>query len=437
MRGPNLISLFSGALGLDIGLENAGFNLRALVECNSLAVQTAKENLDRLNANVCIVEEKIGLDNIASVCRTILKETKLKKGEVDLLAGAPPCQPFSTAGKRQSIMDARGDGFAVFLETVRILSPKYFVIENVKGILSAAKEHRPLAQRGPGFPPLKPEEEQGSAFMGILDNIEELCKEMGYCVSWGVLNAADCGSPQSRERLIIIGSLDGQFVWPTLTHSEKGEDGKEKWVTLRKALSGLKDKSPVYRDFSETVSSYLQLIPAGGNWRDLPKEMHQDAIGGAYKSWGGRSGFLRRLAWSKPSPTVTQSPAAKATMLCHPREIRPLTVRECARIQQFPDDWTFSGGMAEQYKQIGNATPVALAEAIGVALIKARRQKKGLHRNELLCADSALLKRIISRPKTTLNPVEMREEKDPEKAKKWLKDSQLGRSGFLKFKAYC
>ncbi len=437
-KSRNVVSLFSGALGLDIGLENAGFNLRSIVECNDLAVQTARANLKRQKKDVCIIEERMDLDNIDRICQSILDDANLKMGEVDILAGAPPCQPFSTAGKRQSIMDARGDGFAVFLKAVRFFKPKYFVIENVKGILSAAKKHRPLAQRGPGFLPLQPEEEHGSAFMGILDSIEDLCNELDYCVSWGVLNSADCGSPQSRERLIIIGSIDGQFVWPTATHSVSGEDGKKAWATLREAFAGMNDEEPAYRDFSDSVSSYLQHVPPGGNWRSLPESMHADAIGGAHKSWGGRSGFLRRLSWNKPAPTVTQSPAAKATMLCHPKDTRPLSVRECARIQQFPDDWVFSGGMTEQYKQIGNATPVALAEAIGQAISKAgRKRKKGAHAKSLFCADPALLERIVKRPTTTLNPPKMRLEKDPEKAKLWLNKSRQGRTGFLKFEAYC
>lgn len=431
-----MVSLFSGALGLDIGLKKSGFELCSVVECDSIAVKTAKENLERLNSTATVIEQKMDLDNIDSICKNILKDNNLKKGEVHILAGAPPCQPFSTAGKRQSIMDARGDGFSVFFQAVRSIRPKYFVIENVKGILSAAIKHRPLSKRGSGFPSLKPEEEHGSAFIKILDDLNLISGELGYCISWGILNSANFGSPQSRERLIVIGSIDGQFVWPEETHSKNAENGKKEWVTLRTALSTLKETEPLYRNFNESVSSYLDQIPEGGNWRNLPEKLHENALGGAFHSWGGRSGFLRRLSWNKPSPTITQSPASKATMLCHPVETRPLSVRECARIQQFPDEWVFSGGISVQYKQIGNATPIALAEAIGSEIKKADRRKKGLHNKKMYCADPELLRKIISRPKTMLNPPEHRKVSDPEKTKAWLKQSMSGRKEFRKYLAF-
>lgn len=431
----NFVSLFSGALGLDIGLEKAGFKLKAIVDCNNIAIQTAKLNLKRLDSDAYVAEVKMEMGNIDSICRNIIYRTKLKKGQLYLLAGAPPCQPFSTAGKRQSVMDARGDGFAIFLRAVRIFRPKYFVIENVKGVLSAAKKHRPLAERGSEFPPLKTEEEQGSAFMEILDNMDELCREIGYCVSWGVLNAADFGSPQSRERLIIIGSLEGKFVWPVPTYSIDGKNRTKKWLTLRDALFDLSDGTPLYKELNEEVSSYLKLIPAGGNWRNLPEYMHKDAIGGAFFSWGGRSGFLRRISWDKPSPTVTQNPAAKATMLCHPEGNRPLSVRECARIQQFPDEWVFAGNITDQYRQIGNATPIALAEAVGISINKAEKIK-GAYKKSLYCAVPDLLNRMVRRPRTMLNPPILRKEKDLEKAKYWLKNAGQGREGFSKYQTF-
>jgi DNA (cytosine-5)-methyltransferase 1 len=111
------------------------------------------------------------------------------------------------------------------------------------------------------------------------------------------------------------------------------------------------------------------MIPEGGNWRDLPKELIPIAMGGAYESGGGKVGFYRRLSYAQPSPTITTSPAQKATMLCHPKLDRPLSVKEYARIQQFPDDWKFIGTTAAKYKQIGNAVPIGLGKAIGMAII--------------------------------------------------------------------
>lgn len=433
----NLISLFSGALGLDLGLEKAGFVLKAAVECNQFAIQTIKDNHEHLkNKKLVIIDKSMSLKNISKICEEILKKTRLKKSGRCVLAGAPPCQPFSTAGKRASLKDSRSCGFQIFLKAVRTLRPKFFVIENVKGILSAAKKHRPLAKRGPGFPQLTPEEEHGSWFKDLLDDLNELCDDIGYCVSWGLINSADYGTPQVRERVIFIGSRDGHFVWPEPTHSKDGNNGMKKWVALRTGLKGLKDPEPAYKEFSKDISNYLKLVPEGSDWRALPKNLQPKAIGAAFKSWGGRSGFLRRLSWEKPAPTITNNPKTKATMLCHPTEIRPMSLRECARLQQFPDDWRFYGSLAQQYKQVGNATPLAIGEVIGHAIMQATmRGNKGQHAKKLLCADPMLLSRIIQRPKTMLNPVRMRKIKDPKKASEWLNGSANKRTDFKRYQA--
>jgi DNA (cytosine-5)-methyltransferase 1 len=310
------------------------------------------------------------------------------------------------------------------------------VIENVKGILSAAKKHRPLAQRGPGFPQITRNEEHGSAFKELLDDLDELCDDIGYCVSWGLINSADYGAPQVRERVIFIGSLDGYFVWPEPTHSKGGNNGTKKWVVLRTGLKGLRDPEPAYKEFDKDISNYLKLVPEGSNWRSLPMNLQPEAIGAAFKSWGGRAGFLRRLSWTKPAPTITNNPKTKATMLCHPTKTRPLSVRECARIQQFPDDWSFSGSTAAQYRQIGNATPVAIGEAIGEAIRKVEDNgTKELYPKKLYCSDPVLLERMIKSPKTMLNPPRMRKIKDPKKASEWLNGSANKRTDFEKYEA--
>ena len=431
----NLISMFSGALGLDLGLEQAGFVLKAAVECNQFAIQTIKDNKEHLNSkNPVVIERPMSLRNVGGICEEILHKTTLKKSGRYVLAGAPPCQPFSTAGKRASLKDTRSCGFRIFFKAIRILKPKFFVIENVKGILSAAKKHRPLAERGPGFPQLTPNEEHGSAFIELLDDIEKLCKDIGYCVSWGLINSADYGAPQVRERIIFIGSLDGHFIWPGPTHSKGGNNGTKKWATLRTGLKGIKDSEPAYKKFNQQVSDYLRIIPQGCNWQALPRNLQRKAIGAAFKSWGGRSGFLRRLSWQKPAPTITNNPKTKATMLCHPVEIRPLSVRECARLQQFPDYWSFSGSVSAQYRQVGNATPLAIGDAIGRAISKATmKRNKGRHAKKLYCADPMLLRRIIQRPKTTLNPPKMRKIKSTEKARSWLNNGENKRRSFEKY----
>lgn len=134
----------------------------------------------------------------------------------------------------------------------------------------------------------------------------------------------------------------------------------KKWVTLREALKGLKEEDMNYIDFSDKQKYYLSLLKEGQNWRNLPEYLQEKALGKAYYLGGGKTGFYRRLSWDKPSPTLVTSPRMPATMLCHPDKLRPLSIEEYARIQQFPDNWKFEGSLVEIYKQIGNAVPVGL-----------------------------------------------------------------------------
>jgi DNA (cytosine-5)-methyltransferase 1 len=416
-----VISLFSGALGLDLGLEQAGYTIATAVECNRFAIQTIKQN----RGDVPLIEEKI--EDVPT--GDILKKADLKVGEAVVLTGGPCCQSFSTAGQRGSVSDPRGSMFRQFVRVVNEARPRFFIMENVKGVLSAAVKHRPLKERGPGYPPLKPDEELGSAFRLILKEL----KSTGYHITFDVLNAADFGVPQTRERVIFVGSRDGEPVeMPEPIHAREPTGGLKPWVTLREALHGLEDPKPAYSELLESKKRYLKLIPAGGNWRDLPKRLHATALGGAYASWGGRGGFLRRLAWDRPAPALTTRPDSKATMLCHPRKLRPLSVAEYTRLQQFPDDWRFAGGVPQQYIQAGNAVPVGLGNAIGVALRKAmrRRAQEGLL-GKVVCANSDLLDRMSRRPRTILNPARMRKVKTIEAAKKWLGDDDRFRQALF------
>jgi len=306
-------------------------------------------------------------------------------------------------------------------------------MENVRGALSAAVRHRLLKKRGPGFPPLAPEEELGSAFMLILEEL----KSTGYFVLFDLINAADYGVPQTRERVLFIGSRDGEPVeMPARTHDRNGENTLKPWVTLGEGLLGLRDTRPQHTSFSKSEQKYLSRIPEGGNWRDLPKHSQPRAIGSAYRSWGGRSGFLRRLSWRKPSPSLTTAPDGKATMMCHPDKVRPLSVRQYARIQQFPDHWKFAGGLPQKYRQIGNAVPVGIGKAIGGMLNKTIRENSQIHSlPTIICYNNDLLSRISQRPKTILNPQRMRRIKSREAALKWLEKSNGLRSEILRFSA--
>ncbi len=190
-------------------------------------------------------------------------------------------------------------------------------------------------------------------------------KALGYNIIYNLLEAADYGVPQNRERVVFIGSRDNEpIAFPLATHSKNGKN-LPNWRTLRDALTDLIDTQPEFTGYSQNRLKYLQLLTEGQNWRYLPEDLKKAAMGGAYMSGGGKVGFYRRLSWDKPSPTVTTCPHQKATDMCHPRELRPLSVRECARIQTFPDEWIFSGSVTSKYKQIGNAVPALLAKNLG------------------------------------------------------------------------
>jgi DNA (cytosine-5)-methyltransferase 1 len=156
-----------------------------------------------------------------------------------------------------------------------------------------------------------------------------------------------------------------------LTVSSPVRPGLKPFKTLRQALDGLTDPDPVIIDFSPRKKRYLELVPPGGNWRSLPPAIAQESMGRAYFAKGGRSGWWRRLTFDLPSPTVVTLPNHASTSLCHPTETRALTLRECARVQEFPDDWEFAGTAREQYAQVGNAVPVRLGAVAGEVLAAA------------------------------------------------------------------
>jgi len=393
-----VISLFSGAMGLDLGLEKAGFRTVLAVECDAQAVETIRLN----RPNLPVLHRKIEDLTVEE----ILKAARLKVGGDFVVSGGPSCQAFSTAGQRRSFNDPRGSLFAHYVRVVREAKPKFFVMENVKGLLSAAVKHRPLNRRGAGFSRLRPEEELGSAFRVVVETL----KQLGYHTIFDVLNSADFGVPQTRERLIFIGSRDGKPIrMPLPTHAKEASEGRRSWVSVREAIGHLRERRPEGLPLYRLHKRYLKLIPPGGNWKDLPRALQHHALGKAYRSWGGRSGFYRRLDWDKPSPALTTVPTSKATMLCHPTRLRPLSLKEYARIQQFPDRWRFGGTVTSQYRQIGNAVPVGLGAAIGKAVRtawKARANRRLL--GEVKTHNADLVRRLSQAPRTVLNPPRMR-----------------------------
>lgn len=354
----DVISLFSGAMGLDIGLEKAGLNVVIGQDFEPSCVETMKAN----GYNV------LGGDIREIKPETLLELTGLHVGEPFMICGGPPCQPFSTAGKRLGINDPRGSLFMDFIRMIDYIRPRFFVMENVKGIVSAPLKHVPIKDRAKeGIEQnIDPEQKLGTVLDVILAEFDKL----GYKTVYGILDAVNYGVPQFRERFVLIGSRDNEDIFlPIPTHFQMHQNSNYRWQTVGDAIRDLESNPGSFTPLSGDRKKYLQMVPEGGNWRDLPEDIIPIAMGGAYESGGGKVGFYRRLSYSQPSPTITTSPAQKATMLCHPRQDRPLSIKEYARIQQFPDDWKFTGTVSAQYRQIGNAVPVGLAEAIGKAII--------------------------------------------------------------------
>lgn len=347
----DVISLFSGAMGLDIGLEKAGLNVVIGQDFDESCVKTMQAN----GHNV------LGGDIREIEPQKLLELAGLSVGEPFLICGGPPCQPFSTAGKRLGINDPRGSLFMDFIRMIDYIRPRFFVMENVKGIMSASLKHVPLAERDEN----DPDQRLGTVLDVILSEFDKL----GYKTVYGILDAVNYGVPQFRERFVLIGSRDNEGIFlPIPTHFQMHQDKAYQWKTVRDAIADLEFDKGECATLSEERLRFLKMVPEGGNWRDLPRDIIPVAMGGAYQSGGGKVGFYRRLSYDQPSPTVVTSPVQKATMMCHPTQDRPLSIKEYALIQQFPDDWIFTGTTAAKYRQIGNAVPVGLAEAIGKAV---------------------------------------------------------------------
>ena len=317
------IELFAGAGGLALGLEQAGIETVLHVDNDKYCCETLSKN--RPNWNV--------------ICSDVSKiDFKPYKGKVNIVTGGFPCQAFSYAGKKLGFEDTRGTLFYEFARCVKETEPLVFVAENVRGLIS---------------------HDNGRT----LKTIVEIFESLGYDIQTKLLNAVNYNVPQKRERIVIVGTKKNTNI--------KFEYPKEskKIKTLRDALKDVpKSEGQAY---SKSKREVLKLVPPGGCWRNLPVNIQKSYMGKSFTSGGGRTGMARRISWDEPCLTLTCSPSQKQTERCHPDETRPFTVREYARIQTFPDDWEFVGGMGQQYKQIGNAVPVELGRQIGIQIKKA------------------------------------------------------------------
>ena len=353
MAGRGYVSLFSGGMGLDLGLEHAGFEPLVCNEIDASAVQTIRRN----RPSVPVVSE-----SIAEVTGKALVTAAGKPlSEVALVAGGPPCQAFSVYGKRQGTEDSRGQLIYEFLRVVSELRPKTFLMENVRGLHSMAVIPKAALKDDPDLDPKLTE--HGSLLREVFKRFEAI----GYRVDCFLVNSVNYGAPQLRERLICIGNrfnLKAKFPQPQ--YSNRTEDGLPPFRTLGDAIGpNFTDPDTDCMNFSPRKLKYLKMVPAGGNWRSLPIETQKESMGKAWYLKGGRSAYWRKLSFEFPSPTVVTMPNHAGTSMCHPTELRALTVGELAAIQEFPSDWHFEGKATDKCRQIGNAVPVRLGTIAG------------------------------------------------------------------------
>lgn len=332
VKDYSVVELFAGAGGLAIGLSNAGFKSKALVEIDKAACQTLRAN----RPDWTVIEDDI----VAVAEKGINSYVNLPKGELDLLSGGYPCQSFSYAGKKGGLNDTRGTLFYYYAKILEELMPKVFLAENVRGLVN---------------------HDNGNTLKVMLQTFESI----GYTVQWKVLKALDYDVAQKRERIIMIGVRNDISSLYKMDYAFPQPYGRI--LTLRDVLKDVPESPGT--TYSKAKKEVLDLVPPGGYWRDLPEEIAKEYMGKSYYSGGGRTGMARRLSWDEPSLTLTCAPAQKQTERCHPDETRPFTVREYARIQSFPDDWAFPVSTGNAYKQIGNAVPVKLGEAVGLSLV--------------------------------------------------------------------
>ncbi|MDO4224536.1 MAG: DNA cytosine methyltransferase [Bergeyella zoohelcum] len=360
MKKIKVVDLFSGVGGLSYGFAHD--DLFEIVAANEILPNMAKAyQLNHPSVKMYNKDIKdFGINDLE-------RDFNIKKGEIDLVIGGPPCQAYSTVGKRL-IDDPRGKLFQEYYRVLKEIYPKVFIFENVKGLLSIQKGE-------------------------LLKNIISLFESLGYTVSYQVLNAVDYGVPQIRERVIIVGTLlKNKFEFPAPTHynSEKEKNIFQQelkpYLTLEEAIGDLPfirsgEESFVYasspqNEFqkkmrekassevadhnaptnNENLIKLMENLPDGGTPLDLPEELRP------------KSGFANtycRLWWKRPSTTITRNLSTPSSSRCiHPKAPRPLTTREGARIQCFPDHYIFYGSRSDKNLQIGNAVPTFLSEAL-------------------------------------------------------------------------
>lgn len=329
-----VLSLFSGGGGLDLGLEASGFSTVACLEIDAWARQSLRENRPGWPQ-----PEPADVNEAA---RTLtLQELGLRRGELDLIVAGPPCQPFSKAAGwsssgMQGMNDPRASTIFNLIRIIGTLRPRAVLLENVAGFFGGSLSALPVLESG----------------MADINSAHRT----NYRWSIAALDAADYGVPQRRKRTFAVARRDGKpFRFPVPTHDEKP-------ITAWDALGGLPRA-----DFEPRPGSWLELLPAipeGQNY------LHLTSRGGGPELFGWRTrywSFLLKLARNQPSWTLPASPGP-STGPFH-WDNRPLTIDERLRLQGFPDDWRLCGHPRQQIKQVGNATPPPMAEAIAREIV--------------------------------------------------------------------
>ena len=350
-KNRSVISLFTGAGGLDFGLEHAGFETRVAVEMDNWCCQTI-----RANRKWPLLENR--LENVST--EEILQAAGLKKKEPDLVAGGPPCQPFSKSGywvngDTARLDDPRSNTLAQYMRVLEETLPKAFLLENVFGLAYEGKD-------------------EGLKYLET--RLKEINRKnkTNYSFTWKVLNSADYGVPQIRERVFIIGARDGlEFKFPVQRYRDPSENadllsfGLPPYRTAWDALGDLIDpaEDPSSSKVGGKWGDLLPTIPPGENYL-----WHSERGGGSpLFRWRSRYwSFLLKLHPRKPSWTIQAQPGT-AIGPFHWNN-RRLTMREMARIQTFPDDVEICGGISHVQRQLGNAVPSALAELLGLEIRK-------------------------------------------------------------------
>jgi DNA (cytosine-5)-methyltransferase 1 len=297
----------------------------------------------------------------------MIEAAELSNGHVPLVVGGPPCQAFSVFGNRLGIEDARGQMLFEFVRVIDETKPKVFLMENVRGLLSM-----PILPEKASKNKNVPRQylDKGS----LINLVFKEFNRLGYHVDCFVVNVVNYGAPQIRERLIFIGNRYGYMVdFPEPLYSNRLSDNLPPFKTLGEAIakqSGFIDPCPEVMNFSPRKLKYLAMVPPGGNWRSLPEDIQKESMGRSWYLKGGRSAYWRKLSYNFPSPTVVTMPNHAGTSMCHPEELRAISVGEAAAIQEFPAAWQFQGTTTSKFRQVGNAVPTRLGKVAGEVVMR-------------------------------------------------------------------